>query len=156
MINLDAFTTMHEPLLPCAEDHKTRDILSVPWSSGDYSYAATRMYCVRVPRQDAIWCRVHDDVRVVIEGYVYSGDDSLGWSDLPDLPYVGSGQCPTCGAIGDMGDRQFVEIFGVYFDAELLAKFVHLKNVQISVVGKGLPAFLRFDGGLGLVMPVDR
>lgn len=63
--------------------------------------------------------------------------------------------CPYCNMTG-FDAPGLVPIGGAYFKANLLDLIKDLPGVEISPTGPETPAFLRFDGGEGWIMPAKK
>lgn len=145
--------------------------LSEPWSAAEYSYAASGYICIRIPRNNNIGektAKVPDVVALFreappqpergviipkvevncIECEVCNGAGHWGGIDETFM------LCCECEGEGKYPDIDGILIGGAYFWKALIAKLTLLPNCKIAPTGPDTAAWIKFDGGDGLVMPM--
>jgi hypothetical protein len=119
-------------------------IISKPWSKGDYTYSTNGCVIVRIAH--------HPDIQEGKDASEWGPDAERvfkeaptpkKWFKIPNLPNETEEEM--CGRV--------MEINGCYFQNQYLHLLKKLPNCQISPIGKDDPAWFKFDGGDGLIMP---
>jgi len=104
-------------------------------------------------------------------GYVTASTDYSSYSDLDCATCDGTGviseeekkrlslpadynRCDYCDGTGYTKSDEETKIGTAYFSNNLLEKLSELPNCKIGVFDKNEPAQLKFDGGVGLIMPI--
>ena len=153
------------------------DILSTPWSAGEFSYATNRKIVIRVPRDQNI---------PLSDSHVQDADKTIdtfmrkipenGMNVLPEFEVTThlcdlykSDQCDGDGLMCDVGggDIRFCKVLCDYqgkiqddtmvligasvFAAPLLALIKSLPGLKIGTFGGEEPAAFTFNGGVGLI-----
>lgn len=161
----------------CSTD-KALPYLMQPWSRGAYTYATDGYILVRVARRDDVPENSQaPDAEKLLEKVQI---DTASFTPLPpfDLPPEkmdecascgGSGyehDCPNCNCIckncngsGEESHYGFISvgIFGLPYASRYIAIIRSLPGVEISRTAARLdPMPFRFDGGIGLLMPLTR
>jgi hypothetical protein len=167
MLDLDQFC--------CVEDDQRFAALGQPWSAGEYTYATNGHILVRVPRRpDAPENDLapSDKAEAVI-GKGYGGE----FFPVPpvQLPPATEEKCPECGGrgtehdcpdcecdckgcdgAGAVQDRSWVEVGEAFFATGYVRRILGLPGLEISLSPTAKdPLSFKFDGGIGLLMPVE-
>lgn len=153
-----------------------REYLRTPFSKGDYSYATNGHIMVRVPRDPSLGeCKRPD---LPVEPPFVNLDDAkfakITHGTLPILPpdrqehcedCDGRGSehdcpdcqcdCQSCGGTGKQTVRPRIstEIAGRVVNLRYALMVLALPGVEVAAADKG-PLLFRFDGGVGVVMPI--
>ena len=181
----------------CSQDNNdSTDNMKLPWSEGEYSFATTRHFVIRVARIDGI----EENANAPQVSRVWPAQQPEQWYAIPecavkppiDCPKC-KGQrnqpttCPECGGTGEVelsnyyndytcdclscdgtgkidvcdkcGGSGKVEVFSSHpvGPAKFQVKYLHLlatlPGCEIGPMNETEPAWFRFDGGVGLIMP---
>ena len=148
-----------------------RTYLHEPFSSGEYTYATDGHIIVRVPRVAAIgevprtpnpekifapmpadgWRTLRVALPPVAPpkecGSCYDGFEH----DCPDCTF----ECYECKGTGFVVAKVSNEIGGVIFDLKYIRMIAELPGVEIVITDGKSPAFFRFEGGDGVLMPMS-
>lgn len=154
--------------------------IRLPWSRGDYTYSTNGHLIIRIPRHPDI--KEIPEAPDASDIFLKAEPVPPEWINIPTLPEAEfiqckecegqrfvtwktnwneyEAECKSCNGTGERKEFQKIEINGVIFNVEYLRKISKLPNPKISVLnagggisGKEKPAWFKFDGGDGLIMP---
>jgi hypothetical protein len=162
MISLELLKTF------CGTDEH-RAILHQPTSQGEFSYATDGRVIVQVPRMAEV---------PEVEGFPQCGgvmrDFKIhgAWRKLPEIPPRGEGvPCEDCEGTGKFPDgtpcdeceggkyypTESMEVGGARLNLVFLRRIAALPNLEYNMNGGELTArSFRFDGGIGLIVPMRK
>lgn len=156
-----------DDLVKFASKDETRFNINRPWSDGGYSYATTGHILIRVPRMEGI--PENENVPKPIDKMFPSKEPTV-WLPIigMELPPSKEEKCPICKGKGKYyretcfecnGEKTFrvpvpVPVGESHFDIHYLSLLAALPNCRIAPDGIG-QALFRFDGGDGLLMPMN-
>jgi hypothetical protein len=166
MISLELLKTF------CGTD-ENRAILHHPSSQDEFTYATDARVIVQVPRMAEV---------PQVEGFPKCDSVMAEWKQeghwrnivVAEIPPVEEKECDTCNGTGDhdcgcgtphpCGDcegsgkdypLQTVKIGGAWLNCIFVRKMLALPNLEFNYTGKPTEArSFRFDGGIGLIMPM--
>jgi len=154
----------------CSTD-ETRPNLLEPWSQGDFSYAADGYTIIRVPRLSNVEENpVAPNAAELFERFT---DNMREFFQIPELQPREIRTCPVCaGKLIFEGDPcetcideetpgkieriVRVQIREALFNRNYLERLKSLPGVLIGPKGPEDPAWIKFDGGDGLIMPIRK
>jgi len=151
------------------DDLGVRAWMQAPWSRGEYSYATNRHVMLRVPRLAGVM----ENPKAVKVDHLFPALDGLMWLPLPVVkppqqvacgwcdgkgnygePKGHSMECDECDGSGEVIPIVRIAVGGVDFQAIYFAWLSRLPRCEIAPNGQGKPAAIRFDGGVGAIMPL--
>jgi len=169
-------------LKPFCCDYRPR--YSEPFSHGEHTYATDGKLLIRVPRIVGVEqsCPVSDEdftrAMIVAGRPPLKTDDLTKWQKAPEIKgrsfravcdecaadpdYEISDDCHKCHGIGVViewkADSYFIDIDNRRFSTHLLRKLSALPNLELSteVGGEHDAIYLRFDGGVGVLLPMRK
>ena len=115
--------------------------ISNPWSIGKNSLATNGYFLIRIPRLK----NIPENLKAPDCSSLWP-DQPQEWFEIPKLPGIGKEK------IFD----QKISIGGVDFGVWLLRILKDLPNIKIGPMGEEEPAWIKFDGGDGLIMPMRK
>lgn len=115
--------------------------LSVPWSAGDFSYASNGHILLRVPRL----AEIPENSRAPKVDRLFPDTPASEWWPIP-------------AENDDLAEweEESVRIGPAVFGSAPLRLLWSLPNCEIGPTGQYSPAWIRFDGGDGILMPRTR
>lgn len=159
----------------CSED-ETREPLMKPWRDGDFTYASDGRVIIKVPAEpgDVVQPKTPTPEKVAIIFSWFNGP-GLEWQKLPTLPVLetqgcgvchGDGEhecdcgcvhkCGNCDGVGKIPIDAHLDIGPARFNCYYLRLIADLPGLEIAVRGELDPMMLRFDGGVGVLMPMRK
>lgn len=146
-------------LTPFYNANHIRQELTKPFSDSYFTYATDGHIIIRVPLQDYVVGNpgAPDVSRLFADNPLKIGAQWFAIPDLPDkvtepCPYCEHG-CPEC-VNGWREKIKSVDIGNGYFQRKYLALLKTLPNCKIAPNGLRKPAWFKFDGGDGFLMPM--
>lgn len=159
----------------CSVD-ETRVPLLKPWRDGEFTYASDGRVVLRVAAEPG---DVANDKAPSAERMAPYFDpfivDDLAWQKLPELPEAKFEECdkcdgdkvhecdcghqhdcPACEGSGKVEIQDHIDIGQSRFNYYYLRLIGDLPNLEIAVRGELDPMLLRFDGGVGVLMPMRK
>lgn len=153
--------------------------LTKPWRKGAWVYATNRHMIVRVPAETAPADtpefepgKQPNNAEAMFDAAFALTDEFMVWPALPTLDVCSwcggtgvapspeeeeddesPGSCFLCDGTGYPYDR--VEVAGVGFKLHYLVRLAQLPQSRICVTGPNTAACVLFDGGQGLLMPLQ-
>ena len=123
-----------------------------PWSKGNFTYSTDGYIIVRVDRDPEFG----EKENAPDAEKLYNRNPSpLEWFGIPELLELKFCICQKCGGKKQIEEAVFetTEINGCNFQNKYLRFLKELPNCKISPINKDNPAWFKFDGGDGLLMP---
>ncbi len=129
-----------------------------PWSVGDKTYSTNEHVIIRIDRHPEIEERENAADVYKLFAEVFPPQE---WFEIPELPKpvfencefcFGKG-CDECDGEGKFEVLEKTKINGCFFQNKYLRLLEELPNCKISPTGKEKPAWFKFNGGDGLIMP---
>ncbi len=134
----------------CDSDGDQR--INRPWSVGDKTYSTNGHLIIRIDRQPEIEEKADaPDIQKLFEKDTLSPQE---WFEIPELPKPKYKDYSDCIEDGKIEILEKTEINGSIFQNQYLRLLKELSNCKISPTGHDKPAWFKFDGGDGLIMPM--
>lgn len=142
-----------------------RPAIQRPWSENGFTFATNGKLLIRVSDKDYPALPNPEAPKVGSRfAWNHASLDEAFWRDLPEIPPRKFADCKECGMDDcDPNDRcpviERVTINGVGLNNHLLADLVRFDKVQVHIPDnidpeKIAPIPVRFEGGLGYIMPL--
>lgn len=154
----------------CSEE-SLRESFLTPWSKDKYSMATNGMLVIRIPRLEDI----PENPNAPDLFGIFPKNQPEEWFEIPPLPEeeyesceecLGSGKarygkgkspetCEGCDGKGKfLVKNQKIEIGSAVFAAWVLRMIADLPDVKIGPMKPGDPAWIKFNGGDGVIMQI--
>jgi len=150
-------------LTPFYNANDCRSEIAAPFSDAEYTYATNGHILIRVPLRGEIpeskFAPRAD--KLFAEHAIHAIGEDRQWLPIPDLPDAIMTPCDNCEHGCSECTNGFVEVIksvdigGIPFQRKYLALIKMLPGCTISPNEKW-PAWFRFDGGIGLLMPMQK
>lgn len=150
----------------CSKDD-TRYYIQRPFSDGDFTYATSGHILVRVARRgDAQQAEKSlftgqrcNAILAVHDGATFGQMAPLKMPHLDRVPCdycegPGDASCFECDGVGDVEQDASISVQGVPFNARYIEKITALPGFEIAAANTTGPTPFRFDGGIGVIMPM--